>query len=327
MILTFDNGTCEPNTWGGTFEHHLDMDTDGDGIPDLTREMVLADGIRSGITQYSSGQVSEGRTFLEDLRIFAEGSGPNYQESYTHPGKYVHQFGDGAPCEWDLIIDSAGLANIEEAIDAAIMAAEEAIAAAATTTTTIGAATTGATTTTLVAAADVDSDPLPDAAEVEAGTDPADEGGGGGLFVVLILVGSPSPHWPTGRADVLHASSVDLAVLAGVCGVAAGQGRLRQGDEGSQGKAQEGQRGPRCPQGRREEMKEHCKACPPACRPPSSVSSGGRTVTSEDVWIQNQWAADAWSNFNPGQKAPRRLWRTSGGSPPMRPSGPRRRLS
>ena len=300
LILTFGNGTCDPRTWGGTFEHHLDMDTDGDGVPDLTRQMVLADGIRSGITQYSSGQASEGRTFIEELRIFAEGSGPNYQESYTYPGKYVHQFGDGAPCEWDLGIDDTYLDHIDEAIEAAFKAAEDAIAAAAATTTTAGA-----TTTTLVAAADVDSDALPDAAEVQAGTEPAEEGGGGGGLIFLVLFGLAAvvalaywgwstfhtpppwtwPCWPEYVAWQQAKAACDKATKE------AKEKRKKANEARDARKAAE------------KKMKEHCRACPPACRPPSSASSGGRTVTSEDVWIQNQWAADAWSNYTPGDAA------------------------
>lgn len=53
------------------------------------------------------------------------------------------------------------------------------------------------------------------------------------------------------------------------------------------------------------DLKDHCKAFPPACGPQSSATdvASGRTVTRDDLHVQKQWAADAWSRYKAGTQS------------------------
>lgn len=51
-------------------------------------------------------------------------------------------------------------------------------------------------------------------------------------------------------------------------------------------------------------LKEHCRAFPPACGKPASITDAdsGRTVTRDDLFVQRAWSAAAWSGYRAGNQ-------------------------
>ncbi|MCB1247126.1 MAG: DUF2905 domain-containing protein, partial [Acidimicrobiia bacterium] len=50
-------------------------------------------------------------------------------------------------------------------------------------------------------------------------------------------------------------------------------------------------------------LDDHCTKYPPACGPQASVSSGDRTVTRDDVYVNRAWNAAAWKKYKDGGSA------------------------
>lgn len=304
-VFNFSGGTCPPEQWSGTFETLHTLDPDGDGLIDVDWDSARRDGIDTALIQYSSNQVSFGTTKVDPYQFILDGSGVDYSENYQYQnadvnsGTYGHTFGSESTCFWDFVL-GGGLTEMVEEVAAELDAvAAAAIAVAATTSSP---PTTPAPTTQAPASTPTGAGGTPGTAATTSAPASGDgSGGGGGLILIiigLILLAAAAAYW--WRKMFLTPPPWEWPCWPEYVAWQQAKKACEEATKKAKEKRKKAKEAKQKRKDAEKKKKDHCKKYPPACGKQATASSGGRTINRDDVWIQRQWARDAWSNYTPG---------------------------
>lgn len=239
------------------------------------------------IFQFDRYQLSQGLvTYDSDTNTITDGvvtgSGEGYTESYDF-GTGVYTYDTGTPEVFDFAVVAGAIDSVYSEMDE-LTEARLAAALVDTTTTTQSSSTGESTDSTLAPTTK------------EASGDAIDP------FIWLILIGlfllvlgfifwllfgrkKPDPCAELFAAWQKAKAACDKAM-------ADAKAKRAAADKATTAREQADKA-----------LDDHCAKYPPACGPAGSASSGGRTVTRDDLWVNRAWNAAAWKKYKDGGDA------------------------
>ncbi|MEZ5175409.1 MAG: hypothetical protein R2823_04305 [Acidimicrobiia bacterium] len=274
--VAYEFGESDTGSAGFQDNYGLLLDTEDEvGEPNEFSAMAIQLGtyqLKFGILTYDADADSYSGTL--------EGSGEGYSEQWDVTAgdiEYTYTNDEGTQVYPGMVLDGTDASLLEEM---ATVTAER-VAAATTTTTTAATTTTAEDTATGGVTTTV------------ATSTPAD--GGGGFFiwlllalVILAIVGGLWWFLFRAKKDPCKELYEAWQVAKAACDKATKDAADKRQKADDATKAREKAE---------KDREDHCKQYPPACGPPASASSGGRTVTRDDLHVVRAWNAAAWAGY------------------------------
>jgi len=261
--------------WMGNYGIAFDAADDSGGIDMFTAHMIQFDThqITKGLFTYDPAT----NTYAGELI----GSGDGNSEAYSF-GDGMYEYNSGSLATYPMTVMSG---TDQSLLDQMALVYDERVLQAQATVTTTTQAATGA-----------DEPSEPEAQEVVETTETTDDQSSSiGLFVLLALLLAIAAFliwwfFFKPKPDPCHEKRLAWQKAQGACDEA--QKTAKETRKAADDAAENRKKADN-------ELKDHCKAFPPACGKQASATDvgSGRTVTRDDLHVQRQWAADAWSRY------------------------------